>query len=158
MTASIDTTGLAKMSGGVRRAISGALQKELTENLHEAGPKIVADMKGAAHTRMQRAAAGTINMNRDSKGITIRGGGGGGFPGVVFDGAEYGGRATRKRFYASYQVYGNRALAVRKRATMQFLPHLGREGYFFWPTYRDWLPKLVKEQEAIIEKSLGGGR
>jgi hypothetical protein len=27
---------------------------------------------------------------------------------------------------------------------MQFLPHLGREGYFLWPTVREWLPKINK--------------
>ena len=41
---------------------------------------------------------------------------------------------------------------------MQFLPHLGNEGYFFWPTMRNWLPKLFKQQQETLDKVMGGGR
>jgi hypothetical protein len=154
MTASIDTTGLVKMSGGVRRAVSGQLQKDMVESLHESGPHIVSDMKGRAFTRIQHAAAGTIRLQRSSVGIEFDSGGGG-FPGILFNGAEFGGRKSKKVAYANRSRVG-KPYVVRRRTTMQFLPFVGHEGYFFWPAYRDWLPKLIKEQEEIVEKALGG--
>ena len=39
---------------------------------------------------------------------------------------------------------------------MQFLPHLGREGYFFFPTIREWMPKLLEQSDKIVAESLGG--
>ena len=53
--------------------------------------------------------------------------------------------------YATRSPLG-RAYVVRRRTTMQFLPHLGREGYFLWPTVREWLPKINKAiGEAVRE-------
>jgi hypothetical protein len=37
---------------------------------------------------------------------------------------------------------------------MQFLPHLGQEGYFLWPTVRVWLPKINKAIGAGVAKVL----
>ena len=155
MTASIDTSGIAKMSSSLRRTISGSLQKEMTANLHARGPKIVSEMKGSASTPIQRHAASTIDVARDSRGITLSGGGSGGLGGILFNGGEYGGRKSKKVAYATRSPRGN-AYVVRRRTTMMFLPHLGTTGYMFWPTYRDWLPRLVKEQEEIIDRAMGG--
>lgn len=153
-SASIDVTGLATFSKSLRRAVSGSLQKELVANLHEAGPKIVADMHGAAHTKIQRRAVGTVVVERKPDGITIAGGRGGGLGATLFDGAEFGGRKSKKVAYATRSRSGTPYI-VNRRTTMQFLPWLGREGYMFWPSIRLWIPKLAKEQEAAIEKAIG---
>jgi hypothetical protein len=153
VTASIDTSDIAKALGGVRRVISGSLQDELTKNLHEAGPKTVADMQGSAHTRIQSRAASTIDMTREAQGITLRGGQRGGLSATLFPGGEYGGRKSKKVTYATRSRAG-RPYIVRRRTTMQFLPHLGREGYMFWPQIRDWLPKLYKQQQETLEKAV----
>ena len=154
MTASIDVTGLAKFSNSLRRAVSGDLQKELVRNIQEAGPKIVADMHGAAFTKIQKRAVATVAARQTKDGIDIAGGRGGDLGAVLFDGAEYGGRKSKKVTYATRSPLG-KAYVIRRRTTMQFLPHLGDEGYFFWPTIRDWIPKLAKEQEEAIDKAMG---
>lgn len=153
MTARIDTSDFDAAIKGLSRIMGGSLQKEMTRNLHEAGPRIVADMKGSAFTKIQRRAAKTVSVSNDAKGIALRGGGD-----VLFAGGEFGGRKSKKVSYSTRSRAG-RAYVVRRRTTMQFLPHLGREGYFFWPTMRDWLPKLEKIQIKTLEESVkGGGR
>jgi hypothetical protein len=134
---------------------SATLQKELVANLHEAGPRIEAEMKAAAHTKIQNRAASTIDVTRDAEGISVTGGGGGGLGGQLFAGGEFGGRKSKRESYSSRSPNG-KAYVVRRRLTMQFLPHLGNEGYFFWPTMRDWLPKLFKQQQETLEKVMGG--
>jgi hypothetical protein len=134
---------------------SKKLQKELVDNLHRAGPRIEADMRAAAHTKVQRRAAGTIDVGKDSQGIAIRGGQGGGLGSALFAGGEFGGRKSKKEFYSTRSPNG-RAYVVKRRVTMQFLPHLGTTGYFFWPTMRDWLPRLEKLQTETVERVMGG--
>lgn len=155
MTASIDVTGLAKFSDSIRRAVSGDLQKELVKNIQDAGPKMLAEMHGAAGTRIQKRAVSSVDLQRKSDGIVLEGGTGGGLGATLFDGGEYGGRKRKKVTYATRSPLG-KAYIINRRTTMQFLPWLGREGYFFWPTVRDWMKRLAKEQEELVEKALGG--
>jgi hypothetical protein len=154
MTASIDysafTTAIKRLD-----AASAKLQKELVANLHQAGPRIEADMQGAAHTRIQQRAASTINVTRDAQGISVIGGGSGGLGGQLFAGGEFGGRKSKRKAYATRSPNGT-AYVVRRRTTMQFLPHLGQEGYFYWPTIRDWLPNLYKQQQKTLARVMGG--
>lgn len=154
MSASIDVTGLARFSNSLRRAVAGDLQRDLVRNIQESGPEVVQDMRGSAFTKIQRRAADSVAATRSRDGIDIEGGRGSDLSAVLFDGGEYGGRKSRKVTYATRSPLG-RAYVVNRRTTMQFLPHLGREGYFYWPTVRDWLPKLAKAQEAIVTKALG---
>jgi hypothetical protein len=156
VTARIDTSDFSAAIRGLGRA-SGTLQKELVSNLHDAGPQILSTMKASASTGIQRRAASTIDMSRDTEGITFRGGGRGGVNGVLFPGGEYGGRKSKKVAYATRSPRGT-AYVVRRRTTMQFLPHLGQEGYMVWPTLRDWLPKLYKIQAETVERVVGGKR
>lgn len=154
VTARIDTSDFDAVIVGVSRILRGSLQKEMTDNLHVAGPKIVNDMKGAASTRIERRAASTIHMSRDKNGISLSGGRTGGLGAVLFSGAEYGGQKSKKKQYATRSPRG-RAYAIKRRTTMQFKPHLGHEGYFFWPTIRDWVPKLEKIQHETVERAVG---
>ena len=103
------------------------LQKELVDNLHEAAPKIEADMQAAAFTKIERRAVSTVQITKDTEGITIKGGAGGGLGGELFAGGEFGGRKSKKKPYATRSPNGRATVA--RRATMQFLPHLGTEGY-----------------------------
>jgi hypothetical protein len=156
MTASIDVTGLAHFSGAIRKAVSGDLQKELVKHIQDAGPKILDDMRGEASSRIERRAVGSVTNTRKPDGIELEGGKGGGLGATLFPGGEYGGRATKKRFYPTSMVFGHRALGVSKRATMMFKPHLGTHGYFFWVTVRDWTKRLAKEQDEIVGRAMEG--
>jgi len=156
MTAKIDYRDISVAIKRLDEA-PAELQKELVKNLHGAGPRIEADMQAAAFTRIQRRAASTVQVTNDAEGITIKGGGSGGLGGQLFAGGEFGGRKSKKKPYSTRSPNG-RAYVVSRRVTMQFLPHLGTEGYFFWPTMRDWLPKLFKQQQETLERVIGGGR
>lgn len=153
--ASIDVTGLANFSKSIRRAVTGDLQKQMVKNLQDAGPRIDADIHGKAHTKIQKRAVGSVQVKKTTAGIDISGGQGGSLGAVLFDGGEYGGRKSKKVTYSTRSPLGT-AYIVRRRTTMQFLPSLGRRGYMFWPTIRDWIPKLAKQQEALIQKALEG--
>lgn len=155
MSASIDTSGLTAFGRLIGRATSGGLQEGLVRDLQESGPKIVADIRGGAHTKIQRRAAGTVEMTRKSDGIELGGGRGASLGATLFDGGEYGGRKSARVIYAARSPLG-KAYVVRRRTTMQFLPHLGHEGYMFWPAVREWMPKLVKQQVELIEETMGG--
>jgi hypothetical protein len=156
MTASIDVTGLAHFSGAVRKAVSGDLQKELVKNIQDAGPKILDDMRGEASSRIEKRAVGSVTNTRKSDGIELAGGKGGGLGADLFLGGEYGGRASKKRHYPRWVVFGHPVQAVDRRGTMQFKAHLGTHGHFFWPSVRDWMKRLAKEQDEIVGRALEG--
>jgi hypothetical protein len=154
MTARIDTTSF---DVAIKRLTTSSreLQKDLVDNLHREGPRIEAEIKGGAFTRIQSAAASTVQVSGTSDGLSIQGGGGGGLGGIVFAGGEFGGKKSKKVYYPTRSRSGG-VYVVKRRTTMQFLPHLGREGYFFWPAVRDWLPKLFKMQQETLAKSVSG--
>ena len=146
--------GLERLQGKLARAKSGALQDDLVHNLHAAANPIIVDMDARAQTRIQRRAMDSVKATPLSNGIEIDGGRPGGLGEILFAGGEFGGRKGRKVSYATHSPNG-RPYRVRRRTTMQFLPHLGREGYFFWPTIREWMPKLLEQSEQIVAESLG---
>lgn len=135
---------------------SKKLQKELVDNLHAEASPLESSIKGAAFTRIQRRAASTVNVARDSEGLTVHGGGGG-LGGTLFAGGEFGGRKSKKKSYSTRSPNGM-AYVVRRRTTMMFLPHLGQEGYFLWPQVREFLPRLLKIQTETVERVMGGGK
>jgi hypothetical protein len=155
MTAKIDTRSWNKTVKHLNVS-SKTLQKELVNNLHREGPRVESQIKGEASSRIQRRAATTVRVNPTSDGIDIQGGGGNGLAGTLFAGGEFGGRRRRKQVSAGRSPAGKRYPIIRRRTTMQFAPHLGNEGYFFWPNVREWLPKLEKMQTETVEKSVGG--
>lgn len=154
MAARVDTSGLERFGLRVHKAASGQLQKDLVQMLHEAGPKIETDIKRAAHTKMQRVAASTVDSHNTGDGISL-GSSGGGLGGTLFPGAEFGGRKRPKRAVVRGRPVWGRPGTVVRRTTMQFLPHLGHEGYFLWPTVRDWMPKIEKATGEAVEQTLG---
>lgn len=136
---------------------SKALQKELVDNLHAEAPRLEADIHGAAFTKIQKRAASTVRVSKETMGITVQGGQGGGLGATLFPGGEFGGQKSKKESYSTRSPNG-KAYGVRRRTTMQFRVHLGTEGYFFWPTVRTWLPRLEKLQTETVERVMGGGR
>jgi hypothetical protein len=154
MTASIDVTGLAHFSKSIRRAVSGDLQEEMVRSIQDAGPKMLSQMQGEASSRIEKHAVGSVTVRKARDGIELAGGQGGGLDATLFPGGEYGGRKSKRVPYATRSPNGT-AYIVRRRTTMQFKPHLGKHGYFFWPTVREWMPKLAKAQEEAIDKALG---
>jgi hypothetical protein len=154
MTAKIDTTSFDLAIKRLNTS-SRELQNDLVKNLHDFGPKVESEIKGGAFTRVQAHAASTVQVSGVADGLSIQGGGGGGLGGTLFAGGEFGGRKSKKVYYPTRSRSGG-VYVVKRRTTMQFLPHLGNEGYFFWPAIRDWLPRLLKVQTETLERSVSG--
>lgn len=152
MSASVDYSDFTAAIKTVNRAGS-RLQKDLVKNLHQGAPGLEAGIHSAAFTRIQHQAASTVRVNRTADGLGIHGGGGG-LGGALFAGGEFGGRKGKKKAYSTRSPNG-KAYVVRRRTTMMFLPHLGTEGYFLWPSVRRFLPKLYQQQKATVETLFG---
>src|SRR5699024_7523484 len=105
--ASFDWRGLEAGAAGVKRSAAGDLERALVEELHTAAPGLRAGITSRARTRLQRTAVGTVSVRTTSTGIEANGGlGGGGLGAVVWAGAEYGGRKSRRVTYAARSPRG----------------------------------------------------
>lgn len=147
---SITATGVENLNRDLQRAASsGVLQKACRDALKEAlPPSVIGTMQGRAsgYGRMQGKAAGGLGYQTlpDGVGITLSG--------PFAKGAEFGGRMRPKKSYV-YTSRAGRRYAVRRRATQQFLPHLGIQGYWMWPTIEDKLQGIRKKLiKAMIDE------
>lgn len=116
------------------RAMPAEVRKEVTRR----GRTVIAEPvareiknEGQSQGRHARAVARTVktSMRNGQPGISA-----GGPPYTL--GSEFGGDKSRKIGYPTRSPNGTRYI-VRRRTTMQFLPHQGREGYWFFPTVRE---------------------
>jgi hypothetical protein len=131
-----------------------AVQVEAVKVIQQQATPMIDAARRATFTPIQRHAANAIDVRRDQVGVTIAGAAAGSaLDRALYYGGEYGGRKSKKVVYATRSPRG-RAYVVHRRTTMQFLPHLGREGYFLWPTVRDWLPKINQSIGDAVVKVL----
>ena len=139
---------------GLDRAITKDVVRAL--QTQEAGPLGNA-IKGraGAYGRIGAKAGSTVRVTNTGVGADIHGGGGG-LGGVLFAGAEFGGRRKRTT-YARRSRKGGAHLVHRRRSTMMFLPHLGTRGYFFWPTVRTRTKGIVGRMLAVMDKTVDHG-
>lgn len=92
---------------------------------------MVADRtRAAASTRAEQLAATTIKSQKGS--VSLGGGGRRNRAGNMALGTEFGGQA--------------------RKTTMQFRPHRGREGYFFWPTIRDSSAEIREMWDDLVDE------
>ena len=68
-------------------------------------------------------------------------------------GAEFGSKRNRRnrRAYVNRSRRG-KAFVVRRRTTMQFKPHLGKRGYWFWPAVRTDLRGINARVFKLLSK------
>jgi|SRR5215471_6139518 len=135
---------------------------KLDENIQQAAVKqirtevrrLAVDMppRAASFGRIAARAGRTVSMREDGAGATVKGGGGGGLGGIVFAGAEYGGQRRRKTYASMVRRTGTVFVVHRRHTTMQFHPHLGSRGYFFWPTIRQDLHGVRSRMNEAIER------
>jgi hypothetical protein len=139
----VELLGLAAVRVKFLRA-PATVQAEAVQVIQQQATPMVAAMQTATFTRIQKHAARSLDLRRDRFGVELVGAARGTpLDRALYYGGEYGGRKSQKVRYATRSRAG-RAYVVRRRTTMQFLPHLGREGYFLWPTVREWLPTINK--------------
>lgn len=86
---------------------------------------------GAGSDRQSAMAARTVRARRDRVPVIVAGGRS--RPGMVFFGAEFGGR--------------------RRRTTQQFRPYRGRTGYWFYPTLRAMTPRLLEAYGDALDRA-----
>lgn len=141
---------------------TGALQKELVSNLHKAATPIHQDMQAACFTHIQRRAMDSVEITKRPDGLEFTGGQTGGLGSALFLGAEFGGMTKKKKRVRGW-VFGNPVRrppgspgVVVRRTTMQFLPWLFADGYFFYPTIFGYEPKLIAQSEKIITDFMTG--
>jgi hypothetical protein len=87
---------------------------------------------GAASTPAEQLAASTIKSQKNS--VSLGGGGKRNRAGGMALGTEFGGQSRPR--------------------TMQFRPHRGREGYFFWPTIRDNSDQIKQMWDDLLEDAI----
>lgn len=137
------TTDTAVRVEGVKELLKVLRQapKELNAEVRDAAQGIadllVTASQQAASTRQQQLAASGLKAKRDRIPVVrvpstmLR-------PGLrasdIFFGAEFGGR--------------------RRPSTMQFQPHMGRRGYFLYPTARSRGKEFGKMWEEAIDKAM----
>jgi hypothetical protein len=130
------------------------VQTKAVETIQRESAPMVRAMDGATFTSIQRHAANALLVQKDHVGVAVLGAASGSsLDQALYYGGEYGGRKPKKVAYAARSPLG-RAYFVRRRTTMQFLPHLGKHGYFMWPTVREWLPKINKSIDEAVREVL----
>lgn len=93
-------------------------------------PKFVAsNAVAAASTRAERKAASTIKAQKNT--VSLGGGGKRQAAGSMALGTEFGGRG--------------------RPTTMQFRPHRGKDGYFFWPSIRNNSDHIKKMWDDLVD-------
>lgn len=110
--------------------------------------------RAARYGGAARIAASSVASNKGRDGATLRAGGSG-LAGALVMGAEFGGRRKPRRPYVTRSRKGNPYI-VRRRTTQQFKPHLGRRGYWWYPTIRDDLKGIRKRIRVAVVKAMEG--
>lgn len=62
------------------------------------------------------------------------------------------GRMVNRKVTMGQVFYGAEFGGQRRPTTQQFPPHLGRRGYFFWPTVRNMRQQIAEEYLDTIER------
>lgn len=134
-----------------------ALPKTAQQEMREAAMAIADDeaarIRNAASSDSRQAAAIApfIKARRDRVPAISAGGkrragvSGGALAGEIFFGAEFGGQHHKAR-----TTTGRGGGFVIKRTTMQFRPHRGHEGYFFFPTLREDQDRMLDRYEMAL--------
>ena len=134
---------VAKWPADIQRAVAKQITREVEP--------LTAHMRSRAsgYGRMATLAASTVRLATVPAGLTLTAGGRTDLASTLLYGAEYGGRKRPRRPYATRSRSGG-AYIVRRRTTMQFRPHLGSRGYWFWQTARTDLKGINKRVRDVI--------
>lgn len=132
-----------------------ALDKAASAELRDASVQIASDMaprtKAAASTRMQRRVAQSVKVRRDRVPVLVAGGRG--LPGVLVAGSEFGG-GQRVTSYQRRNRTEPGSHRVRRHTTVQFGPHRGKDGAWFYPTFRDNQDEIFDRWRAAVDELL----
>lgn len=110
------------------RAMPVELKKGIAEQGRAIADMVAQETAAAASTKAEALAASTIKR---SGAQGVRAGNPSSSAGQMFFGTEFGGQGTPR--------------------TMQFRPHRGKEGYFFWPKIRSMSRTILDMWTKVLE-------
>jgi hypothetical protein len=150
MSATIEILGLDPLTNRVKtwpRAIDNAVHEQI---LVEARP-LTSTMHGLASGvgGVARHAARNLRVVSTTDGVSVTASG----DPTIF-GAEFGSHRKRRKAYVNRSRRGD-GYIVRRRTTMQFKPHLGRRGYWFWPAVRTDLAGINRRVLELLSDVVG---
>ena len=131
-TRTISATGLAETSAEFRE-MGPHLQELVAAKVPEVAAYVYKVGTGAVVTPAEKKVVRGGGIKLDGSKIIM--GNGSNDAGVMTFGTEFGGR--------------------RRRHTMQFRPHKGRDGYFFWPTVRHHSDDIKKMWDDLVLELIG---
>lgn len=151
----IETIGMEALQRRVRRWPTAVAQAAATL-VHSEVHEMAVDMRTGAPrfggpSEIASASVQVVNA-KDSATVSA---GGGGLAGELLMGAEFGGQRAPKRAYVTRSRKGTPYI-VRRRTTRQFHPHLGRRGYWYWPTVRQDMRGIYSRMRSALVKAMGG--
>lgn len=156
----VELVNIGKLQRRLVAMHSGALQKALVADLHKSAEPIHRDMQAATRTRIERRAMDSVVISKRTDGVEFSAGVVGGLGATLFRGAEFGGQTKKPKKVRGY-VYGHLVRKtpgfVTRRTTMMFEPWNWWEGAFFYPTLREWEPKLIDQAAETVAEFLAGG-
>ena len=134
------------------------LGKEANDELRDASTdiaeKLVPKVKAAANNKMRRKVAESVRVKRDRVPVVVAGA-----PpklaGVLVAGSEFGGGQRIRTVYTRRnRVNPGTHPVYRRHTTMQFGPHTGNEGTWFFPTFRDNEDEILDEWRTAVDDLL----
>ena len=151
MPATIEILGIDPLTRRVQtwpRVIDRTLRDQI---LVEAQPLVDSmQSRAAAVGGVAVHAARNLALVSTADGISVTVGG----DPTIF-GAEFGSkRGSRRRSVYVTRSRAGRAYIARRRTTRQFHPHLGRRGYWFWPTVRTDLKGINRRVYELLAKAV----
>lgn len=155
---SVELVGMAKLKARFSR-LPKRIADETSRFLYDHEVRPLARSMASAAAGLPGAAsksAATLSVVRLRDGAQVRAGGGGGLGSELLYGTEFGGRRRPRRAYVTRSRRGTPYI-VRRRTTMQFLPHLGRRGYWYWPSVRRDLKGVRKRIHDVMVKVANDG-
>jgi hypothetical protein len=134
------------------------IDKALLRQVEIEARPLVPDMRSTAggYGAMPAKAAATARLSPLRDGAQVRAGGTGSVASEILYGAEHGGRKRGKRAVARRSKLGN-VYITRRRTTMQFKPHMGQRGYWFWPTARKDLKGINRRMRDVLQRTVNDG-
>lgn len=116
------------------RTVPREVKTETTRRGRQLAEPLARELRAEARSQGSHSAkvAGTVESGMKAGVPSVKAGGR--LPYTY--GAEFGGQHRRTTYYGRSKL-GSRYIIIRRRTTMQFRPHRGREGYWFTPTIRE---------------------
>ena len=152
MTTKVEVVGASELLRDIE-SWPDELHDAIAREMRQEVDGLLDHMRGKAMSYSDESGIAVRSLRLSTVGstLTVAIGGGRGLASTLTYGAEFGGRKKPKFGYVNRSPRG-KPYAISRRTTQQFKPHLGRRGYWFWPTVRKDLKGVNSRIRKIIDK------